>query len=63
MADTRSSPAALHQAIDGPAGVAVDEARLDSPAALVKLPASHTFMMNNRQVRAVVRDLLARAAA
>lgn len=43
--------------------VAVDETRLDSPAALVKLPASHTFMMNNRQVRAVVRDLLARAAA
>jgi hypothetical protein len=29
----------------------------------VELRASHTFMMNNRQVRAVVRDLLARAAA
>ena len=38
-------------------------ASFDSPASLVKLPASHTFMMNNRQVRAVVRDLLARAAA
>ena len=43
--------------------VAVDEARLDSPASLVELRASHTFMMNNRQVRAVVRELLARATA
>jgi pimeloyl-ACP methyl ester carboxylesterase len=43
--------------------VAVDEARLDPPASLVELRASHTFMMNNRQVRAAVRDLLARAAA
>jgi pimeloyl-ACP methyl ester carboxylesterase len=43
--------------------VAVDEARLGPPASLVELRASHTFMMNNRQLRATVRDLLARAAA
>jgi hypothetical protein len=43
--------------------VAVDEARLDSGATLIELRASHTFMMNNRQVRATVRELLARAAA
>jgi pimeloyl-ACP methyl ester carboxylesterase len=43
--------------------VAVDEARLDPPATLVELRASHTFMMNNRQVRAVVRDLLGPAVA
>ena len=43
--------------------VAVDEARLDAGAAFIELPASHTFMMNNRQVRAAIRELLARAAA
>lgn len=43
--------------------VAVEETRLDPAAALIELPASHTFMMNNRQVRATVRDLLVRAAA
>jgi pimeloyl-ACP methyl ester carboxylesterase len=43
--------------------VAVDETRLDAAAGLIELPASHTFMMNNRQVRAAVRDLLSRAAA
>jgi hypothetical protein len=26
------------------------------------LPASHTFMMNNRQVRAAVREILARVS-
>jgi hypothetical protein len=29
---------------------------------VVELPASHAFMMNNRQVRTLVRELLARAA-
>ena len=43
--------------------VAVEEARPDAGAALIEVRASHTFMMNNRQVRAAVRDLLARAAA
>jgi hypothetical protein len=43
--------------------VAVEETRLDSGAALIELPASHTFMMNNRQVRAAVREVLFRAAA
>jgi hypothetical protein len=42
--------------------VAVEETRLAS-ATLIELPASHTFMMNNRQVRAAVRGLLAHAAA
>jgi hypothetical protein len=43
--------------------VALEETRLDSGAALIELPASHTFMMNNRQVRAAVREVLFRAAA
>jgi hypothetical protein len=43
--------------------VAVEEARLDAGAALIEVRASHTFMMNNRQVRAAVRDLLATAMA
>jgi hypothetical protein len=41
--------------------VAVAETRLSTAATVVELPASHTFMMNNRQVRALVRELLARA--
>ena len=43
--------------------IAVDEARLDAGAEFIELRASHTFMMNNRQVRAAIRELLARAAA
>jgi hypothetical protein len=42
--------------------VAVAETRLSATAAVVELPASHTFMMNNRQVRTLVREVLARAA-
>ncbi len=41
--------------------VAVEETRPDTEAALIELPASHTFMMNNREVRATVRELLARS--
>jgi hypothetical protein len=43
--------------------VAVEETRLDAAEAVIELPASHTFMMNNRQVRAAVREVLRRAAA
>jgi hypothetical protein len=64
IAGTRSWPRALSPfggaANDGV--VAVDETRLDSGAALIELPVSHTFMMNNRQVRALVREVLAGAA-
>jgi hypothetical protein len=42
--------------------VAVEEARVGAGAHVVELPASHTFMMNHRRVRSVVRDVLARAA-
>ena len=42
--------------------VAVAETRLSAAETVVELPASHTFMMNTRQVRALVRELLARAA-
>jgi pimeloyl-ACP methyl ester carboxylesterase len=63
IAGTKSWPRAVSlfggAANDGV--VAVDEARLEA-AALIELRASHTFMMNNRAVRAVVRDLLAQAA-
>ena len=43
--------------------VAVEETRLDTAVVLIELPASHTFMMNNRQVRAAVRKVLALAKA
>ena len=43
--------------------VAVAETRLSATAPVVELPASHTFMMNNRRVRALVLEVLARAAA
>ncbi|HKU61281.1 MAG TPA: hypothetical protein VJQ44_08705 [Gemmatimonadales bacterium] len=65
IAGTQSWPRALSPFDGAPNDgvVAVDEVRPDAGAALVELPASHTFMMNNRQVRAVVREVLARAAA
>ena len=43
--------------------VAVEETRLGATATVIEVAASHTFMMNNRQVRAAVRHLLAQAAA
>jgi hypothetical protein len=43
--------------------VAVNETRLGPPGTVIEVPASHTFMMNNRQVRALVREVLAKAAA
>jgi translation elongation factor EF-Ts len=41
--------------------VAVAETRLRAAGTVVELPASHTFMMNNRQVRALVREVLTQA--
>jgi len=41
--------------------VAVAETRLGAHARVFELPASHTFMMNNRQVRALVREALGQA--
>lgn len=43
--------------------VSVAETRLGTSGTVVELAASHTFMMNNRRVRALVREVLARAAA
>jgi pimeloyl-ACP methyl ester carboxylesterase len=62
IAGTKAWPRALSLFGDAPNDgvVAVDEARLDAGAAFIQLPASHTFMMNNRQVRAAVREILAR---
>jgi hypothetical protein len=64
IAGTRSWPRAFSLFGEAPNDgvVAVDEARLDSGAAFMELPASHTFMMNNRQVRAAVREILARVS-
>jgi pimeloyl-ACP methyl ester carboxylesterase len=63
IAGTRSWPRAL--SLFGPEPndgvVAVAETRLGAAAPVVELPASHTFMMNNRRVRALVRDVLARS--
>lgn len=63
IAGTKSWPRALglfgDAANDGI--VALDEARLDGAAEFIELPVSHTFMMNDRRVRATVRDLLAQA--
>jgi pimeloyl-ACP methyl ester carboxylesterase len=65
IAGTKSWPRALGFFGDVPNDgvVGVDEVGMDAEADLITLPASHTFMMNNRRVRATVRDLLARAAA
>lgn len=65
IAGTKSWPRALSPFGGAPNDgvVAVDETRPDSGAAVIELPASHTFMMNNRQVRATVRELLARSVA
>jgi hypothetical protein len=65
IAGTKSWPHALSPFDGAPNDgvVAVDEARLGSGTALIELRASHTFMMNNRQVRATVREVLARAVA
>jgi hypothetical protein len=38
--------------------VAVDEAELDGPAYLAQVPVRHTFMMNDRRVRALVLNAL-----
>jgi hypothetical protein len=38
--------------------VAVDEAEMDGPAYLAQVPVRHTFMMNDRRVRAVVLNAL-----
>ena len=61
IAGTKSWPRALSLfgAVPNDGVVAVEETRLDTEAGLIKLPGSHTFMMNNREVRAAVRDLLA----
>ena len=55
-------PVSLFGAEPNDGVVAVAETRLSATATVVELPASHTFMMNNRQVRTLVRELLARAA-
>ncbi len=43
--------------------LAVAEARLSAGARVVELPVGHTFMMNDRRVRALVREVLMQAAA
>ena len=65
IAGTKSWPRAisLFEGAPNDGVVAVEETRLDAAAGLIELPASHTFMMNNREVRDTVRDLLAQAAA
>jgi pimeloyl-ACP methyl ester carboxylesterase len=65
IAGTKSWPRALDLFGGAPNDgvVAVEETRLDAGAAHIEVPASHTFMMNNPEVRAAVRDLLARATA
>lgn len=49
------------EANDGIVGVA--EAQLDAATRVVELPVAHTFMMNDRRVRALVREVLKQAAA
>jgi hypothetical protein len=38
--------------------VALDEAEMDGPAYLAQVPVRHTFMMNDRRVRALVLNAL-----
>jgi hypothetical protein len=65
IAGTKSWPGALGLFGGAPNDgvVAVEETRLDGTATIVEVAASHTFMMNHRQVRAAVRDLLAQGGA
>ena len=64
IAGTRGWPAALSlfggEPNDGV--VAVAETALAPATDIIQVPASHTFMMNNRRVRAIVRGVLRRAA-
>jgi hypothetical protein len=64
VAGTRGWPPAL--SLLGPEPndgiVAVEETRLGAGTPLVELPVSHTFMMHNRRVRALVREVLSGAA-
>jgi hypothetical protein len=64
IAGTRGWPTALSlfggEPNDGV--VAVAETALAPGTDTIQVPASHTFMMNNRRVRAIVRDVLTRAA-
>jgi hypothetical protein len=65
IAGTRGWPAAVSlfggEPNDGV--VAVAETALAPPIETIQVRASHTFMMNNREVRALVREVLMRAAA
>lgn len=63
IAGTRSWPRALSPfgAEPNDGVVAVAETRLGAATPVEELPASHTFMMNNRRVRALVRDVLTRS--
>jgi pimeloyl-ACP methyl ester carboxylesterase len=65
VAGTRGWPRRLSYFGDEPNDgvVAVAETRLGPSGTVVEVAASHTFMMNNRQVRALVRAALARAGA
>jgi pimeloyl-ACP methyl ester carboxylesterase len=60
IAGTRSWVAPLNLFGEAPNDgiVAVSETRWVSGASVIELPASHTFMMNNQQVRATVRSVL-----
>jgi pimeloyl-ACP methyl ester carboxylesterase len=63
VAGTKRWPRRLSLFADEPNDgvVAVAETRLDPPGITQEVAASHTFMMNNRQVRTLVRETLARA--
>lgn len=63
IAGTKSWPAPVSMFGGDPNDgvVAVAETRLDRGCEIIQVPASHTFMMNHRRVRAAVRDVLAMA--